>query len=193
MVKLQPTQRAAEPAKKSGSGSGMKKFFVLVLLAAAGYAGWMYWTHYRNPPVAEKGGAPAKANSATAAAEKPKLTTNNNVLARAKATLSKVSQFNKEGEGAADSIQGGATKPSTAASGGETVKAAAGANTTPWSAVPGMPRLQAIFYKPVDPTALVAGKIVKAGDEIGGAKVVEVKERSVRMQLGSDVHDVTIK
>lgn len=191
MIKLQPTKQQKEqqpppqrtPAEPKTGGSGLKSFFILVLLAGAGYGGWYYYTHYKNPPASANG---------SATAEKTKLTTNNNPIARAAATLMKIGQANKEGENTADQIQPGGTKASAPAN-AQTASAAPGSKTQPWSAIPGMPRLQAIFYKPVDPTAMIDGKIVKVGDEIGGAKVVEIKKASVRMQLGSDVHDVSIK
>jgi sRNA-binding protein len=193
MIKLNPTQKEPPPRPASGGGSGMKVVLTLIIIAGAAYGGWFYWTKYKNPPSDAKAGVAGKSKSdATASADKPKLTTNNNPIARATATLMKVKQLNTEGENTADQIQSTATKaPASAPT--QTPVAQAPAGSKPWSTIPGMPRLQAIFYKPTDPTALIDGKIVKAGEEIGGAKVVEVKKSSVRMQLGSDVHEVTIK
>src|SRR5262249_44210821 len=87
-----------------------------------------------------------------------------------------------------------AAKPTAPASAAPTTTASAsipGAN--PWSAIPGMPHLQAIFYKATDSTALDDRNIVNAVDEIGGPYVDEVKKNCVRMLLGADVHEVTIK
>lgn len=58
----------------------------------------------------------------------------------------------------------------------------------PAPAKPAFPelKLQGIFYRLNNPTALVSGKIVKPGDSIRGAKVVSIERSSLVLEFGGE-------
>jgi hypothetical protein len=161
---MEPTFR---PVRTGGPGFSI--FVVCFLVAAALTLGlWIYW----------KGGvASASAKPAPVAAPN----TNNNPIARAGRTLGTVDALNKEGENAADAMQHGSAA-------GATTVAASGSG----AALSGGLKLQGIFYS-ANPSAIINGKSMKVGDEAGGLKVLAITKESVRVQLGSEARELTMK
>ena len=183
------------PPKASGGGNGIKVVLLLAILAVGGWYGWGYWKKTKGEPVEAKTGAPAKAGATNAVAASPESKTNRNPIARAAATLSKWADRSSDQEPAKpDPAKPDPAKAAKAAANGAALTAAAAApQGKPASAIPGMPKVQAIFYRPTDASAIISGQTVHNGDEIGGAKVIEIKRQSVRMLLNGDMHEVTIK
>jgi hypothetical protein len=145
-------------------GPGFSIFAVCFVIAAALTLGlWVYWKRGMTSAAAKPAPAPA-AN------------TNNNPIARAARTLGAVDALNKEGENTADSIQHGST----------TASAPAVASS------PAGPKLQGIFYS-ANPSAIINGKSMKVGDESDGLKVLAITKQSVRVQLGSEARELTMK
>jgi hypothetical protein len=166
---MQPTYR---PVRAGGAGFSI--FLVCFLLAAALTLGaWIYWKHGLKANVAE----PVSAADRVAAASK----TNNNPIARAAQTLGKVDAINKQGENEADNMQ----KPASVAANSATTGSSASAASAP--------KLQGIFYTATKPSALVNGKSMKVGDEANGLKVIEITKTSVKVQIGSEVRELTMK
>ena len=161
---MEPTFR---PVRTGGPGFSI--FIVCFLVAAALTLGlWVYW----------KGGMTTAAAKAAPAAPAD---TNNNPLARASRTLGAVQALNKEGESAADAIQH-ASAPAVATSG-------VGLSAAPAT---GGPKLQGIFYS-ANPSVIINGKSMKVGDESDGLKVLAITKQSVRVQLGSEARELTMK
>lgn len=146
-------------------GPGFSIFIVCFVVAAALTLGlWVYW---------KRGITSAAAKPAPA----PAANTNNNPIARASRTLGAVDALNKEGENTADSIQHAS---------------APGASTVASPASSGGPKLQGIFYS-ANPSAIINGKSMKVGDESSGLKVLAITKQSVRVQMGSEARELTMK
>ena len=160
---MEPTFR---PVRTGGPGFSI--FVVCFLVAAALTLGlWIYWKRGMTTAAAKP--APAPAN------------TNNNPLARASRTLGAVEAFNKEGESAAESIQH-ASAP----------VAATTAHASSAVAPSGGPKLQGIFYS-ANPSVIINGKSMKVGDESDGLKVLAITKQSVRVQIGAEARELTMK
>jgi hypothetical protein len=43
--------------------------------------------------------------------------------------------------------------------------------------------LQGIFYRPKNPSALINGRTLFVGDQIGEVKVIAIEQRSVKVEL----------
>ena len=186
-----------DPPKPGGGGKGFTVFLIcLVLAGGAALGAWNYWNKKY------KGGfsGDPKATNATTAKTAPN--TNNNPIARAAAVFNKVLDRNKEGEVEASSMQ----KAQTAEpAGGDATATAAGTGTaakkspvlvkakpkTVW--IPGLPRVQAIFYREVDPTALIDGRTVRPGDRVGEVTIIAVKKDTVTMRWKEEMHEVAIR
>jgi hypothetical protein len=182
------------PPKSSGGGNGIKVVLLLAILAVGGWYGWGYWkkSHASNAE-ANATAAPAKAGTTNAVAS-TESKTNRNPIARAAATLSKWAERSSDQEPAKVEAKPDPARAAKAAANGAALTAAAAApQGKPASSIPGMPKVQAIFYRPTDASAIISGQTVHNGDEIGGAKVIEIKRQSVRMLLNGDMHEVTIK
>jgi hypothetical protein len=146
-------------------GAGFSIFVVCFIVAAALTLGlWVYW---------KRGITSAAAKPAPA----PAANTNNNPIARAARTLGGVDALNKEGENTADSIQR-ASAPAVASA---TTHAATGG-----------PKLQGIFYS-ANPSVIINGKSLKVGDESDGLKVLAITKQSVRVQMGAEARELTMK
>lgn len=162
---MQPTYR---PIRTGGPGFSITTLCLLAVLAIGAVA-YVYW---------KRGGL---ATTARTAAPPPAANTNNNPIARSAKILGTVQALNQEGEKTADAIQTSA-KPSE-----EPLSA-----TPVAAAVPSPHKLQAIFYGK-NPTALINNKSVKVGDEIDGAKIVAITQKSVRIQNGADTRELSLK
>jgi hypothetical protein len=55
------------------------------------------------------------------------------------------------------------------------------------------PTLSAIFYSPKNPLAIINGESVMIGESVGGWKVLEILEESVRLQGDSGESVVKLK
>jgi hypothetical protein len=199
-----------EPAgdQKSGGGKGFTVFLICFVLAGAAALGaWNYWNKkYKNgatgDPKAAAGAYRTNSAGVKSKVAAPPAATNNNPIARAKAVFNRVLDRNTEGE-----AEAGAMQKTAPASGAETATAAP---TTPAAGktmaspillkpkskaawIPGLPRVQAIIYKENDPTALIEGKTIRAGDKVGEALILEVKKDMVVMKLGNDTHEVSVR
>jgi hypothetical protein len=169
---LPPMQPTFRPARAGGPGFSI--FVVCFLVAAVLTLGmWIYW----------KRGVTA-ATAKPPAAAKPVLTTNNNPLARASKTLGAVEAVNKEGENAADTME----KPAAASAPTVALSSSVAATTTSSGGM----KLQGIFYG-ATPSAIINGKSMKVGDEAGGVKVLAITQKSVRVQSGGEVRELTMK
>jgi MSHA biogenesis protein MshK len=168
---LPPMEPTFRPARAGGAGFSI--FVVCFLIAAALTLGlWIYW---------RRGLATAAAKPAPA----PAMNTNNNPIARAEKTFRKVEALNKEGENEAEAMQKSANAPTTIAS--------APSPAAPVTASAGGPKLQGIFYSANNPSAIINGQTMKVGDEHGGLKLLEIKQRSVRVQSGGETRELTMK
>jgi hypothetical protein len=165
---LPPMEPTFRPARAGGAGFSI--FIVCFLVAAALTLGlWIYW---------RRGLAPAAAKPASA----PVANTNNNPIARAERTFRKVEALNKEGENEVDAMQKPASAPTTVA-----------AASAPMAASAGGPKLQGIFYSANNPSAIINGHSMKVGEENGGVKVLEITQKSVRVQAGGQTRELTMK
>jgi hypothetical protein len=170
---LPPMQPTFRPARAGGPGFSI--FVVCFLVAAILTLGlWIYWRR----------GLTATTAKPAPTAAKPVLTTNNNPLARASKTLGAVEAVNKEGENAADTMQ----KPASASAATVAPSTSIAATTTANGGV----KLQGIFYG-ATPSAIINGKSMKVGDELGGVKVLSITQKSVRVQSGGEVRELTMK
>jgi len=193
-----------EPIQKPQSQTGGPGLTVILIcfVVAGGVClgGWSYWNKkYKIPALERKKAATAataagKTNGAPAAAAGTNVAaignskTNNNPIARAANTLKKVDAQNREGEKNADAMQTPAAKT--------TPPAVTQAQPAPVTAAPvgqPLPKLQAIFYRLKDSTAMIDGKTVRAGEEVNGAKIIEIKRSAVVIQNAAGVHELTIK
>jgi hypothetical protein len=175
---MQPTLRQQN---KSG-GPGMMIILICFVLAGGATLGiWAYWNKkYKNPKAAQ----PAASTNAPASA---KLTTNNNPIARAADTLTKVQTANKEGEAEAAAIQAPVAKPAPAPTPAAVKPASAPAGTA------ANPRVQAIFYSQKDPTAMINGKTVRSGETVDGMVILQIKPKSVQVQTAGGIKELTVK
>ena len=160
---MEPTFR---PVRTGGPGFSI--FIVCFVVAAALTLGlWVYWKRGMTSAAAKPAPAPA-AN------------TNNNPIARAARTLGAVDALNKEGENTADSIQHASAPASTPAVASNAAHASTG------------PKLQGIFYS-ANPSVIINGKSMKVGDESDGLKVLAITKQSVRVQMGAEARELTMK
>lgn len=180
---MQPNLRQAP---KSG-GPGMLIILICFVLAGAATLGvWAYWNKkYKN-------GKPAEATATTGA--KPAATTNNNPIAKAAGTLTKVQAANNEGEAAAAAMQTPAPAPAAPAPVTQPAPAPA-QQPQPAAARPsdGSPRVQAIFYSANNPSAMINGRTVRNGDTLDGMVILQIKPKSVQVQTSQGVRELTIK
>lgn len=178
---MQPNLRQAP---KSG-GPGMLIILICFVLAGAATLGvWAYWNKkYKN----------AKPAEATTGA-KPAATTNNNPIAKAAGTLTKVQTANKEGEAAAAAMQTPAPAPAPTPAATQPAPKAV-PQPQPAAARPndGSPRVQAIFYSANNPSAMINGRTVRNGDTLDGMVILQIKPKSVQVQTAQGVKELTIK
>ncbi len=209
-----PPMEPAEHPKSGGGGKGFTVFLICFVLAGGAALGaWNYWNKKypkavtgepKPTAITRTNAAGVKSTvkvSAPAPASAP--TTNNNPIARATAVLNKVFERNKEGEKEAGAVQTATTAPASGEPKAATTTTTAGAKTTAspillkpkpkavW--IPGLPRVQAIIYRDEDPTALIDGKNMRAGDKIGDVLIVEVKKEVVVIKLGDATHEVGVR
>lgn len=187
---MQPV--ADEPKSGGGGGKGFTVFLICFILAGGAALGaWNYWNKkYKNGAT----GGPRTTNNAAAKPAAPN--TNNNPIARAAAVFNKVLDRNTEGEQTATSIQQPATPGATKSPGATATKTTSPIVLKPkpkpvW--IPGMPRVQAIIYREQDPTALIDGKTVRAGDRIGEVLILEIKKDTVMMKLKDETHEISVR
>ncbi len=174
-----------QPVTES-DGKGKKAILLVLLLllvGGAGYAGWTWWSGRS----ATANNAPAATNNS--AAKTPALPATNNPVARAAATLEAATN---RGESKTSEVSPADTKTTAATSTPATAENAA-TNIAPAVAPPKDLRLQGIFFRMKDPTAIINGKTVRNGDEIDGAKVVRIDRASVRVEVNGQQKDLTLK
>ena len=184
---MQPVQLRS----KQTAGAGMMVILICVVIAGAlTLGGWAYWNKKYKTPGAEPGGKPAAAKAPAAATEqRTVLTTNNNPLARASKTLGAVRDLNQEGDQTATAMQTPAKAAPQPAEVIATSPAAAPVNVARPATASG-PKLQAIIFRPINPSAVINGKTVGVGEEVDGMKVLEIQRQSVRVQIGSEIREL---
>lgn len=188
---LQPAQ------EKQNKHAGVLPVVILLLvLIGAGYGGWLWWQK-KNAPAATEAGTKGKTN-VTSKATNPIVATKpaGNVLDRVKGTLNKVQERNDQGNAAADTMKSPAAEikpaPPTSIATERTLSG------KPVAAAPALPpaqpapapqavetpdelRLQAIFFRLKNPSAIISGKTVRQDDQINGYKVVAIERQSVKL------------
>lgn len=220
---MQPAQ-LRQRNRRPGGGVGMTIILICFVIAGAATLGaWAYWNKQYKTPTIDKPAhavktapAPDAQATAAAAAAAAAAKTNNNPIARAANTLRKVEANNNDGEKVADSMKApvaaavpapAPTQTPVASAPKPTPTTAATVATTPAptqtrpaapaqpaAAAPAGPKLQAIFFRPNNPTAIINGKTVREGDEIaGGYEVKEIKRQSVRIQKGADARELPLR
>ena len=187
MPPLQPVYGAASDS--GGFDWTFVKLGLLALLVIGGIA-FKVWP-YLHKKTQVKAAAIVPARTITNQGDPA---TNNNPIARAKRTFDKVHDLHAEGEAnysmidakpapsavpvASPAIAAVAaevkTEPLTSSEPGSTV-----AKLSDKPDLAGTPRLQAIFFRETNPTALINGKSVGLGEEIDGAKVKSILPQSV--------------
>jgi hypothetical protein len=214
---MQPAQMRRR--NRPGGGVGMTIILICFVIAGAATLGaWAYWnkkyqTPQNQPPAQAAKVVPAPDAQATAAAAAAAAAakTNNNPIARAANTLRKVEANNNDGEKIADSMKAPvaaathapssapaqtpvASAPKPVAATAPPTQAHTPTPAQPVATAPAGPKLQAIFFRPNNPTAIINGKTVREGDEIaGGYSVVEIKRQSVRIQKGADARELPLR
>lgn len=164
-----------------GGGPGLTILVVCLVVAGAITLGiWSYWNKkYKDGYRAtdEKTNAPAATVPAA---------TNSNPLARAAQTLGAVKDRNDAGTQTAETMQ----QPQQPIA--VVRQPAPGSIKAPPPAVDD-PKVQAIFFRLNDPTALIDGKTVGPGSPIRGGKVLEISRESVKVEFNGQVRNLTIK
>ncbi len=190
---MEPFQRTS--TSRAG-GPGMTIILICFVIAgAATLAAWAYWNkkYKTSKPTTPPAHRTAATNGAATAAVPG---TNKNPITKAANTLTKVQAQNREGELAADGMQT-PQKPEVAGSAANkpTVPAAANPASASVAAEPtlNLPKLQAIFYRANDPSAVVGGKTVRVGDLVEGVRILEIKHQSVRVQASNEIRELTIR
>lgn len=163
-----------------GGGPGLTILVACLVIAGAVTLGiWSYWNKkYKDGYRAtqEKTNAPAATAPAT-----------NNPLARAAQTLGAVKDRNDEGAKTADTMQQPIAVVRQPQPGD--IKA----QTAPAAPSTDEPKVQAIFFRLNDPTALIDGKTVGPGGPIKGGKVLEISRESVKVEFNGQIRNLTIK
>lgn len=165
------------------SNTGKKVIFLLLVvlvLGGGGYAGWTWWKGRSESAAA----APPSTNKTTVA----KTDTAKNPIERAAATLETAAA---RGADPAPETKTTAATPATPPAADTTAKAAA--PVTPVPAPYTELRVQGIFFRLKDPTAIINGKTVRPGDEIDGSKVVKIERTSVKVERDGQPKDLFLK
>lgn len=173
----------------SGGGPGLTIIVICLVICGAITLGiWSYWNKkYKDGYHADKQATNAPAATAAPAAATNAPATNNNVLARAARTLGVVKDRNDEGTAAAETMQK-RPEPLAVVRPPQAQPQAAGAAKKPED-----PKLQAIFYRLNDPTALIDGKTVGPGAPIAGGRVIAITREFVQVEIGGEVKELRIK
>lgn len=111
-----------------------------------------------------------------------------NPLQRAAAVANKISAQNDEGVAAAQSISTPAAAPPAPI-------AAPVRTAPPVEQAPAPPsfKLQAIFYRLNNPTAVINGKTVRQGESVSGAKVLAIQRNAVELDLNGHRQTLSLK
>jgi hypothetical protein len=159
-----PIMRSAQEERRGKSG------LIISLIFIAGLGTARFW--YCQQP------APARVQAPLDAA-KPAPHAASNPVQRAATVLENVSARNAEGTAVAESIVAAAPVPAP--------PIAAATPAPPPAAVAPLSfqelKLQAIYFRLKDPTALINGQTVAAGQTIGGAKVLAIQRTSVDVEI----------
>ncbi|MDB6037145.1 MAG: hypothetical protein JWM99_986 [Verrucomicrobiales bacterium] len=209
MPPLEPVYGAATGSE--GFDWTFVKLGLLALLVVGGIA-FKVWPYlHKKTQVKAASIVPARTisdqnNSAVAVQGNP--ATNNNPIARAKRTFDKVHDLHAEGE-ANYSMIDAKPAPSAAPAATPTVTTVAAAvktesstasepksivaRVTPNPETAVTPRLQAIFFRETNPTALINGKAVGLGEEIDGAKVKLILPQSVVLDYPGGPKELSLR
>jgi Flp pilus assembly protein TadG len=201
MPPLQPVYGAATDS--GGFDWTFVKLGLLALLVVGGIA-FKVWP-YIHKKTQVKAAAIVPARTITSQGDPA---TNNNPIARAKRTFDKVHDLHAEGEANYSMIDAKPapsavpvasptvttvapevkTDPSTSSGPRSTVaKVADNADSA------GTPRLQAVFFRESNPTALINGKSVGLGEEIDGAKVKSILPQSVVLDYPGGPKELSLR
>jgi hypothetical protein len=207
-----------EPVYGSSSGSGgfdwsFVKLGLLALLIVGGIA-FKVWPYLHKKTVVKAAViTPSRistnqANAVAAAAGDS--ATNNNPIARAKRTFDKVHDLHAESEANYSMVD---SKPAAPSAGTQSATIVPPAAKTPLATtperitadapttvalsspaiVPAALKLQAIFFRESNPTALLNGKSVGVGDQIDGARVKLISPQSVVLDYPSGPKELSLR
>jgi hypothetical protein len=188
---LQPAYVSA--ATSDGFDWSYLKLALLAFLVIGG-VGLKVWNYYRTIPVKAAATTAAHSNSAT----------NNNPIAIAKRTFYKVHALHAEGEAnysMIDAKPAGASPAAPAAPVAAKVEAAPRApQIASVSATTGgeknsvvSHKLQAIFYRELNSSALINGKSVGVGEEVDGARVKTIARQSVTLEYAGAAKELSLR
>lgn len=180
-----------QPAPDQKRGSALP-ILVLVVLAAVLVAAFFMMrgkpaeTQAKGPPQ-PSAPQPAAAKSETAAPAPGAGAGLANSLKQAAAVADKVSDLNKEGIAAAEAVAASAPaapQPVTAPAPAPIATAApVVAAQAPKPAEPPVFKLQAIFFRLNNPSAVINGKTIRKGDILDGAKILDIQRNAVELEL----------
>lgn len=181
-----------KPVEEGGSSKGGPSKLLLAVLAVAvlGAGGWFTWKALR--PAKPKPPAGAQQGKKTGVVEVAKGTATKGTGAVAKVTGTVQSNLTLVAR----------TNPPVTATGAPPAQLAGGPDTNAQPAVatsnPPVPALwpkldlQGIFFRLNNPSARINGTNLYVGNEIEGARVVDIQRQSVLVQLGGETNVLTV-
>lgn len=205
-------QPSLEPVYGASGGSSsfdwsFVKLGLLALLVVGGIA-FKIWPYlHKKTQVKAAVIVPARTSTNqtnTAVAVKVDPAPNNNPIARAKRTLDKVHDLHAEGEANYSMVD---AKPKTQEAGVPVPAAAPEIKDQPTatpvpapetataktSVAPTALKLQAVFFRESNPTALVNGKSVGVGDQIEGVRVKAISPQSIILDYPSGSKELSLR
>jgi hypothetical protein len=172
---LRPTEESAPRAKGKGIGSFLLPLVLVAVLAASGWFIWQWWQHRGS-------GKPFNVGAQFAG-----------LVNSVKSLAGKKTGEAAEATAPAGNPDAVTTSPTTAKPGNAITRMFtknAGAPASP----AGFPKLklQGVYYRSGDSTALINGKNVAEGDEIEGVLVAKIEKQSVELQFQGETRVLRI-